>query len=150
MTPNPIFMSPEHVSVMNARLAASGETKQACAALEKDGVLAFRLTDEDTGETIWWQMRFSRTEGASFALQQPDSPADLTLSCGYWAMVEGMKAQQAGRSTGPDMESVGDDSLMTRIAAAFAAARTAATIPIEWPQRPRVRSTEGEADVSRR
>jgi len=134
----PLFMSAAHVQAMNERLAAAPEVRAACAALGKPELLAYRLRNEDGGPDVWWQMHFAPDAGARFALGPPDGVADLTLECGYWAMLQQVTAQRdpsAGPAPALAITTVGDTALLQRIAQPFAQAQQVALVPVRFPQR---------------
>ncbi|GAB2600914.1 hypothetical protein GCM10027034_37590 [Ramlibacter solisilvae] len=132
----PLFMSEEHVRIMNDRLAKSDEVKNACAALPRDVLLAFRLVNEDTGAVHWWQMSFKQQGGVDFALGEPEGNADLLFESGYWAMLANTAAQRAGEPLPePQPQMTGDVSVMQLISTAFLATQRAAAVPVRMPPR---------------
>jgi len=132
----PIFMSSEHVRQMNDLLAASAEVRSACAKLQKDQVVAYQLTDEEGGAEVWWQMRVSPAAGLSLVLGQPAEPTDLTIRCGYWAMLEAAARGRDGSDAPPlAFTTVGDPGTLALLVDFFVLVRKAAKVDVVFPQR---------------
>ena len=129
--PKPDFMSPEHVRQMNRLLGASADVAAACAALDRDYVLAYELKDGPHG-TAHWVLRFDRSLGASFSLEPPVS-SDVTYVGDWSAMVRAAWAAREGVALDPEVQVRGDSSALASIADAFTAAQTVATVPVEFP-----------------
>jgi predicted dienelactone hydrolase len=138
VTGKPLFMSRRHVDIMNRLLADSAATNAAAAALPRDVLVAFKLMDDDSGATHWWQLDFSRSHGVRFGLGEPDRPADLLFVGKYREVVEASLASRGGLPTAMPgrCETVGDVSLRQTITEAFAEARKVATVDVEPPRFP--------------
>ena len=138
VTEKPLFMSRRHVDIMNALLADSAAANAAAAALPHDVLVAFRLEDDDSGATHWWQLNFSRSDGIRFGLGEPSRAADLLFVGKYREMVEATLASRSGKPSAVPghREIVGDVSVLQTIAEAFAEAKKVATVDVELPRFP--------------
>lgn len=128
-----LFMSPEHVEALNARLAASEPVRAACARLEQDILILQRLTDEDGGPDVFWQVRFEREAGSSLRLGPPEREPDLTWTGGYWAMIAYMAARDLAQPA--PLTASGDVTAMERAKEAWAASQAVAIKEIDFPVR---------------
>jgi hypothetical protein len=136
-THKPLFMSPEHVQILNERLENAKEVHETCAALPQDVLIAYRMVEEDTGKVHWWQMTFARKQGVHLALGKPAGEPDVLFESDYWSMVKGASATDAGEQhSEPPPRISGDLALMQIVATAFETARRAARVPVRWPSRP--------------
>jgi hypothetical protein len=127
-------MSYRHVRIMNRLLAEDSTTRALAARLTRRYVLAYELTAGPTGMTIWWQMLFDPVAGVSFALSQPESPADLTMIGDWHEAMQDFAAMCDGRKDVVlRLKPVGDEGIMTAIAEVFAAAQKAAAVPATIP-----------------
>jgi pimeloyl-ACP methyl ester carboxylesterase len=131
-TARPQFMSPEHVAIANARLAAAPGVRAECAKLDRDYRIAYVLSDGPGGATVHWQMGFDRGGTAWLALGAPSAKADVTIRGDYDAMVRASKATREGKSAPAAFETEGDPGTLQRIAPALVAARAAATVDVEF------------------
>ncbi|RII20474.1 hypothetical protein DSC45_04540 [Streptomyces sp. YIM 130001] len=127
----PDFMSPEHVRQMNRLLGASADVAAACAALDRDYVLTYELSDGPHG-TEHWVMRFDRRLGVSFSLESPPA-SDVTYVGDWSAVVRAAGAAREGVALDPAIRVRGDSSVLAHVADAFTAAQTVATVPVEFP-----------------
>jgi hypothetical protein len=138
-----IFMSPEHVALLNEHARASPEIRAACARLPRDVVLAYKLSDEDSGALTWWQSHYHRAEGISLVLGEPTAPVDAVTETGYWAMIEQTEAMIRGNSS---FDAVAEqavpqmDPAMAQAMALVGEAHGLAwalglTIPVDFPRR---------------
>lgn len=129
----PLFMSQQHVDIMNRILAADADSKAECAQLARSYWMVYELNDG--GRTVWWSVEFNPNRGVRFSLQAPDTDApDLLYRGDYRAVV---KATQRAKQGGDGEEPVtthGDPGVMAVIGPAFAAAGRAATIASEFPE----------------
>jgi gamma-glutamyltranspeptidase/glutathione hydrolase len=139
-TVNPlIFMSPEHIRLLNERVNQSLDVRAACARLPRDIRIAYQLHDEDGGSDIWWQVLYSQKEGCILALGAPQGPVDASLEAGYWTTLQQTEAAIRG-SAKPDEVAAGVASLTGQAAAAEAHAQAwlvGLMIDVEFPQRGR-------------
>jgi len=124
-----LFMSVEHVELMNRLLADDAASLEACAALPRRYTLAYELSRD--GGTVWWTMDFDPKTGVRFGLVAPEQPADLTFHGGYRAMLDATARSKAGEQVPMPLTTSGDLKVMEVVGAAFAAARGKATIDTE-------------------
>jgi hypothetical protein len=129
--PRPVFMSFDHVQIMNRQLAAGENVRAAMARLERRYVLAYELTGGPRGETIWWQLRFDPETGGSFTLTRPEHPADLTMIGDWREVMDDFIAQKDVADF--RWRAVGDDSFVTTVAEAFAAVQAVPPTPTRFP-----------------
>jgi hypothetical protein len=122
-------MSIEHVDLMNRLLADDAASLKACATLARRYTLAYELSRD--GGTVWWTMDFDPKTGVRFGLTAPEQPADLTFHGGYRAMLAATARTKAGEQVPMPLTTSGDPKVMEVIGAAFAAARSTATIDTE-------------------
>ena len=128
-----IFMSPGHIDRMNELLGDSAEVAAACARLDRDYAIAYKLSD-GPGGTVYWTLRFDREAGASFSLEPPVH-ADLTHVCGWAEAIRRSRAAREGdQAAEPVLETRGDPSVTERVAEAYSVAQSVATIPTVFPE----------------
>jgi len=133
LAPKPVFMSEQHVQIMNRLLADDPLCREEAAKLDRAYVLAYRLAGGPAGQTVWWQMCFDPAGGIRFELREPPQPADLTLQGDWSAMMRTMREVKEGRPAENPLTAVGNEKMMEKVAAAFAAGQKAATIATEIP-----------------
>jgi hypothetical protein len=136
-----VFMSSDHVRLLNERVNLSPDVRAACARLRKDFRIAYKLHDEDGGPDIWWQLLFSRTAGCVLTLGPPPGPVDSTFQAGYWATLQQTDSAVRGNAK-PDEIAAGVASLTGDAAAGEAHAHAwliGLTINTEFPRRGRDR-----------
>ncbi len=128
----PIFMSQQHVDIMNRLLWADADSKAECAKLDRSYWMVYELTD--AGRTVWWSVEFSPSAGVRFSLDPPVAAVPDVLYLGeYRAVVKATQRSKQGDSTPLPVTTHGRPGTMEIIGPAFAAAR-AATIPSEFPE----------------
>lgn len=129
----PIFMSQQHVDIMNSLLDADADSKAECAKLARPYWMAYEL--RDAGRTVWWSVEFNPQTGVRFSLAAPASESpDILYRGDYRAVVRAtQRAKQQGGGELP-VTTHGDPGAMAIIAPAFAAAGRAATIASEFPE----------------
>ncbi len=132
--PKPIFMSHTHVFKMNRLLAASAEVNAETAKLDRRYVMAFKFEQGD--KTHWWQTIFDPKEGLRFSLLPPETTPDLTLAGDYVEYIRFMNRLAAGEATAEEqpVTVTGDETMMQKVGAAFAAGQKAATIGTVFPE----------------
>ena len=132
--PKPIFMSHTHVFKMNRLLAASSDVRAESAKLDRRYVLAFKLEQGD--KTHWWLTIFDPKEGLRFSLLPPETTPDLTLAGDYVEYIRFMNRLAAGEATAEEqpVTVTGDETMMQKVGAAFAAGQKAATIGTVFPE----------------
>jgi len=123
----PRFMSPEHVAIMNAKLAKSAEVREILAVLERPLVVAFELTNGPDGETVYWSLALGDT--AHFGLA-PCAGADITY-CGDW---KSMIQLTLGQKPETDVVPTGDLDQLPKIMEVLAAIRPFGAVPVEFPR----------------
>lgn len=127
----PIFMSPEHVGIMNDILEDDEASKAACRALEREYLVVYEL--EHGADTVYWTMRFDPESGARFSLAAPERDPDVLFRGDYADTIRVSAAAKAGREVDMPWEMKGDSSVLEIIAEPMAAARGAATIDTRMP-----------------
>jgi hypothetical protein len=127
---DPLFMSPEHVAVMNARLGASEELARAAAGLTRSYVMAYRLTDARTGRVEHWVLHFA-PHGVWFSLE-PSETADLTFVGDYQRMIDTTRSR--GDEDAAGLEVIGDTGMLDAVADVFALAHAVGAVPVTWPE----------------
>ena len=130
------FMSPEHVDLMNSRLAEDAASKAACAKLEKPYVVGHRLNDGPEGTTVFWSMIFDPAQGVRFSLEphDADNPPDSVTVTSYNNMIR-MTLDQANMAKyAADMVMEGDADPMAVIGEAFQAGHAAAAVKTIMPE----------------
>jgi hypothetical protein len=122
----PLFMSQEHVAIMNERMAASTEVRQLLATLDRPLALAFELTAGPEGKTVHWALVLADT--ASFSLQ-PHPSADVTMRGDWTSMIQ----QTLGQSPRSEITPTGNLELLPKIMELLEAIRPYGTVPVELP-----------------
>lgn len=125
------FMSRDHVAAMNEILATSTAARTAGAALDRDYVLGYRLTDGPGGDVVHWTFRLG-PGGLALSLDPADRP-DVLITGDYGDAIRASQAAREGRQLQTSFETDGDVTVLERIAPAFAVARSAATLDVEFP-----------------
>ena len=93
--------------------------------------MSYDLADGPSSATVHWTMTFERT--VRFSLDRPAEP-DVIL-VGDWAqMVRSARAGRDGQSVDPGVTVAGNADVLAEIGPAFDAARSVATIPVEFPE----------------
>ena len=135
--PAPVFMSREHVALMNEKLAASAEVKRICQALRRELALAFELANGPGGDPTWWVLTF--TDVARFSLE-PSPAADVILR-GDWAHM--IRATLSPGTVPTDALGVpegivphGNVSVLPQIMELLAAIRPHGAVPVTMPEVP--------------
>lgn len=122
----PLFMSPEHVAIMNERLALSAEVKYILATLDHPLSMAFELTDGPDGETVHWSLVFAGT--ARFGLQ-PHPSADVTMRGDWTSMIR----QTMGQPTNSEVTPHGNLDALPKILELVEAIRPHGAVPVTFP-----------------
>lgn len=129
----PIFMSQQHVDIMNRILATDADSHAECAKLDRSYWMVYELQDADS--TVWWSVEFSPSAGVRFSLLPPDTDApDLLYRGDYREMVKATQRAKQGQGGEEPVTTHGDPGVLTIIGPAFAAAGRVATIPSEFPE----------------
>jgi hypothetical protein len=130
MTKRPAFMSREHVDIMNALLADAHDVHAACSTLDRSYVLHYDLTGGPQGDKVHWTMIFS-PDGVRFGLDEP-LRADLVIAGPYAEVVAASRAAREGREPSAQLPMTGDTAVLEVIGPAFAAARAAARVDVDF------------------
>jgi hypothetical protein len=124
-----LFMSPEHVAVMNEMLSEDEQVRQACSELDRPVTIAYELADGPDASAVHWSMTFADTVRFGLAPIEAD-----ILFVGDWArMVRATRAGRDGDALDPGLEVVGDYAGFEAVAPVFAIAKRVATLPVEFP-----------------
>jgi hypothetical protein len=128
-TPIPLFMSAEHVEMMNAVLDRSPDVRAACATLPRPLRMGYCLHDGPDGEPVHWTVSFADT--ISFSLDE--QPCDV-LFTGDWRtmMLASASAAQRQELVDTGLVASGDETLIEPLGAVLAAAQSAA-VPATFP-----------------
>ena len=126
------FMSPEHVTTMNALLEESADVRAAACELDRDYVLAYRLSDALDGRMEHWTMTLG-PDGVRFALEPAAAP-DLEVQAAYAEMIRSVQRARAGEPPETELTPVGDLAVLERIAPVYAVAQQVATVAVEFPE----------------
>lgn len=130
MSDKPLFMSPQHVEVLNARLSTAPEVRELCASFEGDLCLLYELNDGPGSETTYWRTDFSRSDGIRFSLERGHGLPDVLISGSYWDIME---ANQ-GRGALPMPK--GDATRIARIMSILSSAEVRqCAVPVDFPKR---------------
>jgi hypothetical protein len=129
MSEQPLFMSEEHVSRMNAILDKDEAVRRACADLDRVITMGYELADGPGGETVYWSMTFADT--VRFGLERPE--ADLVFVGDWKRMVSASRATRGGKPEDPGVQAVGDLTVLEQVGPVFALAQAVATVPVEFP-----------------
>lgn len=127
----PIFMSPQHVDIMNRLLDADADSKAECARLDRSYWMVYELSA--MGGTVWWSVEFSPGAGVRFSLTPPGAAADILYRGDYRAVVQAMQRAKQGDASEKPVTTHGDPGVLAIIGPAFAAAGRAATVASEFP-----------------
>jgi hypothetical protein len=124
------FMSAEHVDAMNALLADAPEVRAACSELTRPYVVAYRLADGPDRQTVHWTVTFDAT--VRFALSEHPTP-DVVMVGDWRDMILASSAGRRGASHEPSVTLEGDPDVLTLTDPALEAARTIATVEVDFP-----------------
>lgn len=128
----PLFMSTQHVEIMNGLLAEDADSKSECAKLDRRYWMVYELADAE--RTVWWSVAFDPALGVRFSLTPPASGEPLILYRGdFRAVVKATQRLKQGGDAALPVTTHGDPQVLTIIGPAFAAAGRAATIASEFP-----------------
>jgi len=128
-----LFMSQQHVNLMNQRLAADSASLQICKGFDRAYQVAYEL-DRD-GATVWWTMEFDPASGVRFSLQPPRQDDSLVLLKGsYRVVVDVSRRTKAGETIQMPLAASGNLGVFEIVKSAFAAAQKAAAIDTEFPE----------------
>lgn len=131
----PVFMSAEHVALINERLAQSAEVAEACSRISRPCDIAYLLQDTRANAPVHWSMHFG-PDGAWLGLDPIDTP-DVTLVGDYWKLIEASKrAREGGRRDDPDLDLkvVGDESIFETCGERFGLSQRISGMPVRWPE----------------
>lgn len=123
------FMSEKHVAAMNEVLAHDEQVRHACSQLGRPVTITWELAHGPEGAAVHWSMTFGDT--VRFGLAPVD--ADVRFVGDWTRMVRAARAGRDGQSLDPELEVVGDYAVFEAVALVFALAKSAATMPVEFP-----------------
>jgi len=126
---DPLFMSPEHVDLMNERLEANAVVRGACAALPGAASMGYCLHDGPDGDPVHWAVFFSDTVRFSLSEQ----PCDLLFTGDWRAMIASVRAAQRGQVVDTGLVASGDETLLESLGQVLAVAQSAA-VPATLPE----------------
>jgi hypothetical protein len=125
----PLFMSPEHVAILNERLDASSEVKRLCAEQAQDYVLLYVLHNNPTGQTEYRRTDIRRDGGVFLALALADGNVDASISGDYWKILDAL----AGKGTLPPVD--GDPDRIATIGKVLTSKEVkACAVPVTFPR----------------
>lgn len=131
MTDKPLFMSEEHVAILNGRLGESGAVLKLCAGLERDLCLLYKLADGPDGKPVWWRTDFTRAGGMRFSLAPGAAAPQVMISGGYWDVLEAVQ----GKGTMPAPQ--GEPEAIQKIMALLTSPEVrACAVHVTFPARP--------------
>jgi ubiquinone biosynthesis protein UbiJ len=126
-----LFMSQEHVDVMNALLQDAPTVEAACAALGGPRTLTYDLAGGPDGGAVTWTMRLDRT--VQFSLDRADD-ADVVFSGDWTRMIQATKGGRSGEAVDPGLTVSGDLQLVAQVGAVLDVARQVAAVPVTFPE----------------
>lgn len=128
------FMSPEHVTAMNAVLASSDAVRSAARLLPQTVLVAYELRRESVSELVHWTLELG-PQGARFGLEPPAQEADIVLR-GSWGVVVGASREaRLGREVDTQLELSGDVEVLAAAQDLFRVVREVATVDVDFPDR---------------
>lgn len=129
----PMFMSAEHIALMNRALQASPAVQAACARLQSDLAVAFMLSDGPGGGAVHWCVMCSRQSGIVMGLGPTTRAADVVVRSDYRAMVRASQGARTGEGGASPMVVDGDPVVVATVMRLLALARTAGVVDVEFP-----------------
>ena len=120
-------MSPEHVHLMNERLAQAPEVSQLLEALEAPLSLAYVLSNGPAGETVYWSVELGPSVRFGLA---PLANADVLMRGEWSTMIQVVRGEQPEEPIVP----LGAAADVERVGALLEALRPYATVDTEIPQ----------------
>lgn len=90
---HPLFMSCEHVEVLNRRLVESPPVARMCSRLERDLSLLYELSDGPGGSKVYWRTDFRRSGGIVFSLQRGPGALDAVIVGNYWDVIDAVQGR---------------------------------------------------------
>lgn len=132
---DPVFMSREHVRIVNRQLANADPVRRACADLDRSYTVGYELHQGPGSAVVHWAIVFDPVDGVRMELAKTEAP-DLTY-VGDWArVVRASAAGRRGKQLDPGVETRGDVGVLDTVGAAFAAAQEVATVDVRFPDVP--------------
>ena len=127
------FMSAEHVAAMNELLRDAPEVRDVCSVLDREHVMAYRLTGGPDGRDVLWSVIFGDT--VQFELRDDDAP-DVLLVGDWGAMIRTLHDARSGSATSPDLTLTAEPEVFARLNAIFDIARPVAMVDTALPDLP--------------
>jgi hypothetical protein len=131
MPDHPLFMSSQHVDLLNRRLVESEPVARLCSELDRDLCLLYDLSEGPDGSKVYWRTDFKRLGGVGFSLQRGVGAHDVVIVGRYWDVIDAVQ----GKSPMPSPQGAADDieKIMTLLTSQEL--RTCA-VPVVFPTRP--------------
>jgi hypothetical protein len=131
MPDHPLFMSSQHVDLLNRRLVESEPVARLCSGLDRDLCLVYDLSDGPDGARVYWRTDFRRLGGIGFSLQRGAGAHDVVIAGRYWDVIDAVQ----GKSPMPAPQGAVNDieKIMTLLTSQEL--RTCA-VPVVFPTRP--------------
>lgn len=131
MSDHPLFMSQQHVDVLNRRLSEAAPLKALCAGLDQDLILLYEMSDEADGHMVYWHTSITRASGVLFSLDRGSRTPDVVVRGGYWSIIDAVQ----GKGAMPEPQ--GDATAIARIMAILASSEIrSCAVQVVWPTRP--------------
>ncbi len=127
-----LFMSNEHIDLMNNLLAASPDIRSAISKLQQETIVTYELSNGPDGQTVYWTSSYAPDE-FRLSLAPPSRPADITHRADWAQMVRAAKANREGRQVETEVQTIGDQQAFARVAHIFELGRQVATVDCEFP-----------------
>jgi hypothetical protein len=127
----PLFMSQEHVDLMNALLEDAPTVQEACQVLGAPRTMTYELADGPGGADVHWTVRLDRT--VRFSLDRPSDP-DVLLAGDWTRMIRATVAARNGEVLDPGVTVTGDPALLAQVDAVLEVARAVAAVPVTFPE----------------
>jgi len=109
MPDRPLFMSSQHVDLLNRRLVESQPVARLCSGLERDLSLLYELSDGSDDSKVYWRADFRRSGGVSFSLERGAGALDVVICGNYWDVIEAVQGKApmpAPRGAADDIEKI--------------------------------------------
>ena len=128
MSEHPLFMSIQHVEILNRRLSEADSVKELCAKLERDLSLLYDMTGGPDGAAVYWRTDFSRVDGARFSLERGIGAPDVAITGSYWDVLDALQ----GQSAMPAPQG-GADDIGTIMGLLSSNEMKQCAVPVTWP-----------------
>jgi hypothetical protein len=131
MPDHPLFMSSQHVDLLNRRLVECEPVARLCSGLDRDLCLLYDLSDGPDGARVYWRTDFRRSGGIGFSLQRGAGAHDVVIAGRYWDVIDAVQ----GKSAMPAPQGAVNDieKIMTLLTSQEL---RACAVPVVFPTRP--------------